>query len=111
MGNLLSCDTSVVLGSLTADGSVLFAQNSDRPPNECQPLYHTPRRQHPDGATVRCQYLEIPQVAETWEVIGSRPYCHAHLILEFFFHAVALDHVDAEISVPFVVVFVSAKKI
>ena len=70
----LSCDTSVVLGSLTADGSVIFAKNSDRPPNECQPLHHSPRRQHPAGATASCQYIEIPQVAETWEVIGSRPY-------------------------------------
>src|SRR3954452_11819423 len=74
MNNPLSCDTSVVLGSLTADGSVIFAKNSDRPPNECQPLYHSPRQQHPAGATVKCQYIEIPQVAETWEVIGSRPY-------------------------------------
>jgi dipeptidase len=70
----ISCDTSVVLGSLTADGSVIFAKNSDRPPNECQPLHHSPRRPHPAGATVSCQYIEIPQVAETWEVIGSRPY-------------------------------------
>ncbi|MFL5759527.1 MAG: C69 family dipeptidase [Thermomicrobiales bacterium] len=74
MDKPLSCDTSVVLGSLTFDGSVIFAKNSDRPPNECQPLHHSSRRQHPVGATVKCQYLEIPQVAETWEVIGSRPY-------------------------------------
>jgi secernin len=69
-----SCDTSVVLGSATMDGSVIFAKNSDRSPNECQPLTHIPGRTHLDGATVRCQYIEIPQVARTWEVIGSRPY-------------------------------------
>ena len=71
---LLSCDTSVAVGSATFDGSVIFAKNSDRHANECQPLRHVPRQRHPAGSTVRCQYLEIPQVAETWELIGSRPY-------------------------------------
>ena len=70
----LSCDTSVALGTATFDGSAIFAKNSDRPANECQPLTHVPRRRHALGAPLRCQYLEIPQVAETWEVIGSRPY-------------------------------------
>ncbi|HKG25171.1 MAG TPA: C69 family dipeptidase, partial [Thermomicrobiales bacterium] len=74
MRDAFSCDTSVVLGSATADGSVVFAKNSDRSPNECQPLTHIPGRRHRPGDTVRCQYLEIPQVAETCEVIGSRPY-------------------------------------
>src|SRR4051795_2346910 len=68
-----SCDTSVVLGSITADGSTIFAKNSDRAPNEAQPLSHYARRAYPAGATVRTQYLEIPQVEQTWEVIGSRP--------------------------------------
>lgn len=74
MDDLLSCDTSVAVGAVTADGSVLFAKNSDRRANECQPLHHSPRRRHAPGATVRTQYLELPQVAETWELIGSRPY-------------------------------------
>lgn len=74
MNAAFSCDTSVVLGSATVDGSVIFAKNSDRSPNECQPLTHVPGRRHRPGETVRCQYVEIPQSAETWEVIGSRPY-------------------------------------
>jgi dipeptidase len=69
-----SCDTSVALGSATFDGSTIFAKNSDRKVNECQPLRHVPRRRHAPGSTVRAQYLELPQVEETWEVIGSRPY-------------------------------------
>jgi dipeptidase len=68
-----SCDTSVALGSATADGSTILAKNSDRSPNESQPLTHIPGSTHPAGATVRCQYIEIPQVEQTWEVIGSRP--------------------------------------
>jgi secernin len=68
------CDTAVAVGSATASGHVVFAKNSDRHPNECQPLHWAPRRQHPDQTTLRCQYIEIPQVAETWEVVGGRPW-------------------------------------
>ena len=68
------CDTAVALGDATANGAVIFAKNSDRPPNECQPLCHCGRRSHAAGARVRCQYVEVPQVAETWEVIGARPW-------------------------------------
>lgn len=74
MHDLLSCDTSVIVPPLTADGSVIFAKNSDRSVNECQPLVHIPRGVHPKGGTLRTQYLDIPQVQTTWEVIGSAPY-------------------------------------
>ena len=69
-----SCDTLVVLGPSTRDGHTLFAKNSDRPPTECQPLFQAPRRRHPQGATLRCQYIAIPQVSETLAVLGSRPW-------------------------------------
>jgi secernin len=69
-----SCDTSVVVPPLTSDGSVILAKNSDRSANECQPLVHYPRASHAPGSTVRTQYLEIPQVEQTWEVVGSAPY-------------------------------------
>src|SRR4051794_35793294 len=70
----LSCDTSVALGAATVDGATIFAKNSDRSANECQTLQHIPRRQHERGATVQCQYMAIPQVSATWELLGSRPY-------------------------------------
>jgi secernin len=72
--SLPSCDTVVVLAPRTRAGATLLAKNSDRPPMECQPLFQAPRRRHPEGSTVNCQYLEIPQAAETWAVIGSRPF-------------------------------------
>jgi dipeptidase len=53
---------------------VLFAKNSDRPAGECQPLVQVPRRAHPAGASLRCQYIEIAQVATTAAMIGSRPF-------------------------------------
>jgi secernin len=68
------CDTAVAVGSATANGTVVFAKNSDRHPNECQPLFHAARAQFAPGSTLKCQYLEIPQVPETWEVIGGRPW-------------------------------------
>jgi secernin len=69
-----SCDTLVVLGRHTRDGHTLFAKNSDRPPDECQPLFRAPRLAHPAGALLRCQYVDVPQVSETFAVLGSRPW-------------------------------------
>ncbi len=64
------CDTIVVVNS---DG-VLFAKNSDRDPNEAQfPQWH-PGTTHEHGATVRCTYLEIPQVARTHAALMSHPF-------------------------------------
>ena len=67
-----SCDTWVALRNATADGSVILAKNSDRPPMEAQPLVQIPRHKHGPGETVKCTYIEIPQVAETYEHIGSK---------------------------------------
>jgi secernin len=64
------CDTVVRVEA----GRVLFAKNSDRDPNEAQLLEWHPAADHPDGATVRCTYLEIPQVARTHAVLISRPF-------------------------------------
>ena len=69
-----SCDTSVVLPPLTANGDVIFAKNSDRSPNESQPLRHFSRQSHPPGSMLGTQYLTIPQVETTWETIASAPY-------------------------------------
>jgi secernin len=68
------CDTAVAVGSATANGTVVFAKNSDRHPNECQPLFRAARAQHQPGTSLKCQYLDIPQADETWEVIGGRPW-------------------------------------
>jgi secernin len=70
----LACDSLVALSDATADGSVLFAKNSDRPAAECQPLVQVARQSHPPGARAQCTYIEIPQVSETARLIGSRPF-------------------------------------
>src|SRR6266542_4358743 len=73
-GMYRSCDTMVALAAATTTGQTLFAKNSDRPANECQPLVQRQRAAHPPGSAVRCQFLEVPQVAETIRHVGSRPY-------------------------------------
>lgn len=70
----VSCDSLVALGNATADGVTLFAKNSDRPAGEPQPLVQVPRQRHTPGERLRCQYIEIEQVAETARLIGSRPF-------------------------------------
>jgi secernin len=67
------CDTMVALGSVTLDGSVLFAKNSDREPNEAHEVVIQPRTSHPDGRILKCTYIEIPQARETFAVLLSKP--------------------------------------
>ena len=71
---LLSCDTMVALGKVTQNGQTIFAKNSDRPANECQPLVLKEQQKHPAGATLQCQFVELPQVDVTYRHGGSRPY-------------------------------------
>ncbi|HXC51016.1 MAG TPA: hypothetical protein VN634_09050 [Candidatus Limnocylindrales bacterium] len=69
----VSCDSMVALGSRTAGGHTIFAKNSDRPAAECQPLFSAPARRSPEGSPLRCQYIEIDDVAQTFALVGARP--------------------------------------
>jgi len=66
------CDTIVALANSTTDGCVLFGKNSDREPNEVQILEYYPHMFH-DEDYVKCTYIEIPQVKETYAILLSRP--------------------------------------
>jgi len=67
------CDSAVALGAETASGHTLFAKNSDRKAGECQPFEQHPAAHHAPGSRVRCTHLAIPQVAETYAVMGHSP--------------------------------------
>lgn len=69
-----SCDTMVAPGNSTTSGQTIFAKNSDRPADECQPLVLRERQHYAPGAVTHCQFVTIPQVATTYRHVGSRPY-------------------------------------
>jgi secernin len=68
------CDSVVAVGSETAAGTTLFAKNSDRPADECQPLRQFPEACHPPEARLACTHIAISQVAETYRVLGHSPW-------------------------------------
>jgi secernin len=68
------CDTIVATKTATADGSVIFAKNSDREPNEAQHIEYHPEKAHKDGERLKVTYLEIPQVKRTHAIFISRPF-------------------------------------
>ncbi len=68
------CDTIVAMNSHTADGSVIFAKNSDREANEGQQLEHHPGQNFAPESKVSCTYISIPQVSKTNAVLLSRPF-------------------------------------
>jgi secernin len=68
------CDALVALGEHTTRGRTLFANNSDRKPGECQPFVQHPAAAHAPHSRVRCTHVEIPQVAETYRVMGHSPW-------------------------------------
>jgi secernin len=70
----ICCDSVVALPPLTRGTRPIFAKNSDRPPDEAQPLMQVASADHRPGSKVRCQYVEIDQVVHTHAFLGSRPY-------------------------------------
>ena len=68
------CDTLVALGNSTEDGHVIFGKNSDRPFNEVQLITYFPRTKYEKGNSLKCTYLEIPQVSETYAILLSQPF-------------------------------------
>lgn len=68
------CDSVVATGPHTASGLTLFGKNSDRKAGECQPFVQFSQAQHPPGSDVRCTHISIPQVRETFRVMGHSPW-------------------------------------
>lgn len=68
------CDTLVALGNSTLDGTLLFAKNSDREPNEAHELVLAPAADHAAGSSLRCTYIDVPQVQHTYAVLLAKPF-------------------------------------
>lgn len=67
------CDTFIALPNFTKNGSMIFGKNSDREPNEAQDIVHFSAKKNLEK-TVKCTYIEIPQVEITHEIILSKPF-------------------------------------
>lgn len=93
------CDALIAARRATLNGGVIFAKNSDRPPNESQPIVYRPRLTHRE-TTVKCQNIKIPQVKLTFEHIGSGGYWvwgYEHGLNEF---GVAIGDLDVQSREP-----------
>ena len=60
------CDSFVAVDDQTAAGVTLFAKNSDRRADECQPFVQFSEANHPPEAMLNCTHIAIHQVAETY---------------------------------------------
>ncbi|MGD0277005.1 MAG: C69 family dipeptidase [Syntrophales bacterium] len=67
------CDTFVVTPEHSSNGSIIFAKNSDREPNEAQSILRIPASNHHEKS-LKVTYVEIPQVPHTYEVLLSKPF-------------------------------------
>lgn len=66
------CDTFIALSNSTKDGSVIFAKNSDREPTEPHLGIFVERKKH-NEKTVKCTYIEIEQISETYACMLFKP--------------------------------------
>jgi len=66
-------DCVVAVGEQTTAGVTLFAKNSARRAGECQSFVQFSEANHPPQARLQCTHIAIPQVAETYRVMGHSP--------------------------------------
>jgi len=64
----------VAVGAETAAGVTLFGKNSDRWADESQRFVQFVEASHPPQAQTQCTHIAIPQVPETYRVMGHSPW-------------------------------------
>ena len=69
-----SCDTWIAMKNASKDGRIILVKNSDRTVFDSQPLLLYKRKNWPGNSKINLGRLTIPQVDETYAVIGSSPY-------------------------------------
>jgi secernin len=67
------CDTFAYRGMVANRKVAWFGKNSDREPNEAHEVVFIKGKNQPAGLTLKCTYIEIPQVSTTYDVILCKP--------------------------------------
>jgi len=67
------CDTLCAFPPYTGEGTVLFAKNSDRSPNEPHLVIRIPEQEHIAGSPLKLTYITIPQVEHTYAAVLCKP--------------------------------------
>lgn len=67
------CDTMMAGSLVTSCGYTIFGKNSDRSPNEPQPMVFIPAADHKAGSKLMTTRIEIDQAEHTNAVILSKP--------------------------------------
>jgi dipeptidase len=67
------CDTFLIPPELSASGNRIFAKNSDREPNEAQPLASIPRGSR-DSDKVQTSFIAVEHPRDTYSVLLSKPF-------------------------------------
>jgi len=68
------CDTLIATKLATTNNIAVFGKNSDRPPNEGQHIAYFPAAKYSAGSSLKCTYIEIPQVQKTHAILLSKPF-------------------------------------
>ncbi len=68
------CDILLALSDSTCNGTTLFGKNSDRPVDDCQVIWRSPRRPAEAERQIACSYVTVSDPGETLATIGCRPY-------------------------------------
>ncbi len=69
----MGCDMVTALPAATLRGQTFFGHNSNRPTDEPQALVRLARRSFAPGEIVQTRHCPLPQVRQTWTVLGSGP--------------------------------------
>jgi len=90
------CDTLIATKLATTNNIAIFGKNSDRPPKEGQHfafaqavifirfMFSRVDVEHPAGSSLKCTYIEIPQVEKTNAVLLSKPFGWVLIFIALF---------------------------
>ena len=69
----MACDMVLALSSATGSGQTLLGGNVHRPPGEAQSVRLCPGRTFAQGESLATQFLQLPQVRQSYAVLAIQP--------------------------------------